>query len=74
MTPELTALTLAAALPVVRYVLMSVPANLELGVGKTLSARDLQKLGKPMIEQVNHRTGRLIRARSCSPSLNRVFT
>ena len=40
MTPELTALTLAALLQVVQYVLMSVPANLELGAGKTMSARD----------------------------------
>jgi hypothetical protein len=31
MTPELTALTLAALLQVVQFVLLSVPANLELG-------------------------------------------
>jgi len=62
MTPELTALTLAALLQVVQYVLMSVPANLELGQGKTLGPRDPDHLGKPMIEQVSPRTGRLIRA------------
>ncbi|MDR9483807.1 MAG: MAPEG family protein, partial [Sediminimonas sp.] len=35
MTPELTALTLAALLQVVQYVLYAVPANLELGTGYT---------------------------------------
>ena len=45
MTPELTALTLAALLQVVQFVLMAVPANLELGPGKTASARDRARLG-----------------------------
>ena len=40
MTPELTALTLAGLLQVIQYALMSIPANLELGTGKTLSPRD----------------------------------
>ena len=40
MTPELTALTLAALLQVVQFVLYAVPANLELGSGYTMSARD----------------------------------
>lgn len=62
MTPELTALTLAGLLQVVQYVLMSVPANLELGPGKTMSPRDPDRLGKPLIEQVSPRTGRLYRA------------
>lgn len=62
MTPELTALTLAGLLQVVQYALMSIPANLELGPGKTLSPRDPQRLGKPLIEQVSLRTGRLFRA------------
>ncbi|SEJ99938.1 Uncharacterized conserved protein, MAPEG superfamily [Cribrihabitans marinus] len=62
MTPELTALTLAALLQVVQYVLMSVPANLELGQGKTLGPRDPGRLGKPLIEQLSPRTGRLYRA------------
>ncbi|GGH38624.1 hypothetical protein GCM10010973_33980 [Cribrihabitans marinus] len=61
-TPELTALTLAALLQVVQYVLMSVPANLELGQGKTLGPRDPGRLGKPLIEQLSPRTGRLYRA------------
>ncbi len=37
MTAELTALALAGLLQVVQYVLMAVPANLELGPGKTSS-------------------------------------
>ena len=62
MTPELTALALAGLLQVVQYVLMAVPANLELGPGKTLSPRDPDRMGKPLIDQVSPRTGRLIRA------------
>ena len=62
MTPELTALALAALLQVFQIALMAVPANLELGPGKTLSPRDPDRLGKPMIEQVSPKTGRLIRA------------
>ena len=62
MTPELTALALAGLLQVAQYVLMSVPANLELGTGKTLSPRDPGRLGKPLVELVSPRTGRLIRA------------
>jgi uncharacterized MAPEG superfamily protein len=62
MTPELTALALAGLLQAVQYLLMSVPANLELGTAKTLSPRDPQTFGKPLAEQVSPRTGRLIRA------------
>jgi len=62
MPPELTALALAGLLQVVQYVLMSVPANRELGVAKTLSPRDPDRLGKPLVEQVSPRTGRLFRA------------
>ena len=62
MTPELTVLTLAGLLQVVQYVLMSVPANLELGTAKTLSPRDPDRLAKPLMEQVSPRTGRLYRA------------
>ena len=36
MTPELTVLALAALLQAVQYVLMSVPANLQLGAAKTM--------------------------------------
>ncbi|MGC1496899.1 MAG: MAPEG family protein [Sulfitobacter sp.] len=40
MTPELTALTLAALLQVVQFALYAVPANRDLGPGYTMSARD----------------------------------
>ena len=62
MTPELTVLALAGLLQAVQYVLMAVPANLELGIAKTLSSRDPDRLGKPLIDQVSPRTGRLFRA------------
>ena len=58
MTPELTILTLAALLQVLQFALMSIPANLELGPGKTMSARD----GDPLQRQVSVKTSRLIRA------------
>jgi uncharacterized MAPEG superfamily protein len=62
MTPELTALTLAALLQVIQYVLMAVPANLELGTAKTLSPRDPDRMEKPLAEQVSRGTSRLFRA------------
>ena len=62
MTPELTVLALAALLQGVQFTLMTIPANLELGVGKTLSPRDASRMGRPMVEQVSDKTGRLIRA------------
>jgi uncharacterized MAPEG superfamily protein len=62
MTPELTALALAGLLQCLQFALMSIPANLELGFGKTLSPRDPGRLGKPLVEQVSPRTGRLFRA------------
>ena len=62
MTPELTALALAGLLQAVQYLLMSVPANLELGTAKTLSPRDPHRLGKPIIEQLSPVSGRLVRA------------
>lgn len=58
MTPELTALTLAALLQVVQFLLMSVPANMELGTSKTLSARD----GLNLQEQLSPKSARLVRA------------
>ncbi|MBZ0130761.1 MAG: MAPEG family protein [Rhodobacteraceae bacterium] len=57
MTPELTALTLAALLQIVQFVLFATPANLELGPGYTMSARD-----RPPSRQLSVRTGRLQRA------------
>jgi uncharacterized MAPEG superfamily protein len=62
MTPELTVLTLAALLQVIQYVLMSVPANIELGFGKTLSPRDRNRLGGDLQDLVSLPTARLIRA------------
>lgn len=49
MTPELTALTLAALLQVVQFVLMAVPLNAQLGVAQTTGPRDtpLQPTGIP---------------------------
>ncbi len=62
MTPELTVLALAGLLQALQFTLMAIPANIELGVGKTLSPRDASRMGKPMVEQVSDKTGRLIRA------------
>jgi uncharacterized MAPEG superfamily protein len=62
MTPELTALTLAALLQVVQFVLLSVPANLELGPAKTASPRDRDRMGGSLEEQLSTKTARLLRA------------
>ncbi len=62
MTPELIALTLAALWQGLQLVLYAVPANLELGPGKTMSPRDPQRLSRPLGEQISVRTGRLGRA------------
>ncbi len=62
MTPELTVLVLAGLLQGVQFALMAIPANIELGTGKTASPRDPGRLGKPLIEQVSPKTGRLFRA------------
>lgn len=57
MTPELTALALAALLQAVQFALFAIPANMELGTGYTSSARD-----RPPTRQISERTGRLQRA------------
>jgi len=63
MTPELTILALAGLLQALQFVLMAVPANLELGTGKTASARDPERMGgKTILEQLSTKTGRLARA------------
>lgn len=62
MTPELTALALAAMLQVLQFVLMAVPTNIELPRGKTLSPRDRKRLGGDIQDQVSDKTARLIRA------------
>jgi len=59
MTSELTALTLAALLQAVQYLLYAVPANLELGPGYTMSARDREPTRK-----LSDKTARLGRALS----------
>jgi hypothetical protein len=61
MTPELTVLTLAALLQVVQFALMAVPANLEVGQGKTLSPRDRDRLGGSLEDMLSIRTARLYR-------------
>ena len=62
MTPELTVLALAGLFQAVQYVLMAAPANLELGVIKTLSPRDRHSFGAPLADQVSPPVGHLIRA------------
>ncbi|MEO1798694.1 MAG: MAPEG family protein [Pseudomonadota bacterium] len=62
MTPELTALTLAALLQVLQFGLMSVAANRDLGPGKTMSARDESRLGGSLQSQLSDKPGRLFRA------------
>lgn len=59
MTPELTVLALAGLLQAGQYVLMSVPANLELGPVKTLGPRDD---GADLQAMLSPRTARLYRA------------
>ena len=62
MPPEVTPLALAGLLQGLQFVLMAVPANLELGPGKTASPRDPDRLGRPLIDQMSAVTGRLYRA------------
>lgn len=62
MTPELTALTLAALLQLATFVALAIPANIQLSPGKTMSPRDPDRLGKPLMDQVTPRVGRLFRA------------
>jgi len=59
MTPELTVLALAALLQALQFVLYAIPANLELGPGYTMSARD-----RPPSREMSPLTGRLGRAMS----------
>lgn len=57
MTPELTALTLAALLQMVQFFLYAIPANLELGTRYTGGSRDF-----PPPTPLSKRTARLQRA------------
>ena len=58
MTPELTVLALAGLLQAVQYMLVSIPANRELGTEITLAPRDSGSLA----DQVSPPTARLARA------------
>lgn len=62
MTTELTILTLAGLLQVLQFAAMSIPANLELGPGKTMGPRDRARLGGALEDQVSVGTARLYRA------------
>jgi len=57
MTPELTALALAAIVQILQFVLFAIPANIELGTGYTSSARD-----RAPSRELSVGTGRLKRA------------
>ena len=62
MPSEVLALTCAALLQVIQFALMSIPANLELGPGKTLSPRDRSRMSGSIEDQLSDRTARLYRA------------
>jgi len=57
MSPELTVLALAGLLQGIQFVLMAVPANLELGPGYTAGPRDTDRM-----DRLSPRSGRLYRA------------
>lgn len=57
MTPELTALALAFLLQVAQFVAFAIPANMEMGPGYTMSARD-----RPPSKPMSDRTLRMQRA------------
>ena len=62
MTPELTALALAGLLQVLQLVIMTIPANLQLGLRKTLGSRDVSRSGSLLFAELQPRTARLFRA------------
>ena len=57
MTPELTVLALGVLLQAAQFVLYAVAANMDVGPGYTMSARD-----RPPSRPISERTGRLGRA------------
>ncbi|MEM9636587.1 MAG: MAPEG family protein [Pseudomonadota bacterium] len=61
MPVELVVLALAALLQAVQFVLMAVPANVELAPGETLGPRDRDG-GGDLIDKLSPRTARLHRA------------
>ena len=62
MTPELTALALAGLLQVLQLVIMTIPANLQLGLRKTLGSPDVSTSGSLLFAELQPRTARLFRA------------
>ncbi|MEO0486227.1 MAG: MAPEG family protein [Pseudomonadota bacterium] len=62
MTPELTALTLAALLQMATFIALAIPANIELGSGKTTSPRDKDRMPEPLQDMVSPKIARLFRA------------
>ena len=62
MTPELTVLALAGLLQVLQLVIMAIPANLQLGLRKTLGSRDVSASGSLLFAELQPRTARLFRA------------
>lgn len=62
MTPELTVLAYAALLQGLQFVLVSITANLDVGVAKTLSPRDQHRLGGTLADQLSTKPARLLRA------------
>jgi len=62
MTPELKALALAGLLQVLQLVIMTIPANLQLGLRKTLGSRDVSASGSLLFAELQPRTARLFRA------------
>ena len=62
MTPELQVLAYAVLLQAIQFGLMSITANLDLGIKKTMSARDESRLGGPLSAQLSDKPARLYRA------------
>ena len=62
MTPELQVLSFAILLQAIQFLLMSITANLDLGIRKSLSARDESHLGGPLSSQLSDKPARLFRA------------
>ncbi|PTX57180.1 MAPEG family protein [Litoreibacter ponti] len=62
MTPDLIALALAGLLQVIQFGIMSVACNLDVGPGKTMSARDQSRLGGSLEDQLSDKPARLFPA------------
>ena len=62
MTPELTALSLPGLLQVLQLVIVTIPANLQVSLRKTLGSRDVSTSGSLLFAELQPRTARLFRA------------